>query len=79
MNTLLPVVLAGGATLLNDKVTRGAVRVNVWAGVFVYGMFVFVLEGINAQLAFALAWVVAATSLLLIGVPVFQGLTKGVS
>jgi multidrug transporter EmrE-like cation transporter len=79
MNVLLPVVIAGGITALNDVVNRGALRVTVVAGTFVFGLMMFVLETINAELAYAIAWVVAITAVLLNGVPVFQAVTKGVN
>lgn len=79
MNVLLPVIISGGVTALNDVTSRGALRVTVVAGTFVFGLAMFILETINAELAFAIAWVVAITAVLLNGVPVFQAVTKGVN
>lgn len=79
MNVLLPVIISGGITALNDLVSRNGLRVTVIAGTFVFGLAMFILETINSELAVAIAWVVAISALLLNGVPVFQAVSKGVN
>lgn len=79
MNVLLPVVIAGGAAALNDLVSRGGLRPTVVIGSFIYGAAIFLLAELNSELALSFAWVVALTSILLNGMPVFNAIKEGVN
>lgn len=79
MNVLLPVIVAGGATALNDLMVKGGVRPTVLIGTFIFGSAIFLLAELNTEIALSIAWVTAITSVLLNGVPVFQAISKGVN